>query len=250
MIGPTNRIELFGCPMDLLTLGETVQYIGEHIERLSFIQHGAINVGKLVNMQSDTDLHRAVSACDLFSIDGMGLVWGGHLLGHKIPERVTGIDLFWRLVELSEESGYPIYLLGATEEVVDQTARTLKQQFPELKVAGHHHGYFWDNEQAVVDEIRESGARLLFVAITSPRKEIFINQWKQQFGVNFAMGVGGTFDVVAGKVSRAPYWMQRAGLEWLFRVIQEPRRMFRRYLVSNVKFTWMMIRQLFQPGRR
>ena len=176
----------------------------------------------------------------------MGLVWGGYLLGFRIPARVTGIDLFWKLIERSAQFGYPIYLLGARTEIVEQSASVLTQRFPNLKIAGYHHGYFWDNEKAVVDMIRDSGAKLLFVAITSPRKEIFINQWKDQLGVNFAMGVGGTFDVVAGKVNRAPLWMQGAGLEWLYRVIQEPRRMFMRYLVTNVKFVWMMLRQLLK----
>ena len=109
-------------------------------------------------------------------------------------------------------------------------------------LVGYHNGYFWDDEQAMVDRIRESKAQLLFVGITSPRKENFINRWRDQLGVTFVMGVGGTFDVAAGKVQRAPLWMQRWGMEWFYRVLQEPRRMWKRYLVTNVMFAWMVLK--------
>ena len=102
--------------------------------------------------------------------------------------------------------------------------------------------FFWDDEEAVVAKIRESGAKLLFVAITSPKKENFINRRKEQLGVNFVMGVGGTFDVVAGKVRRAPVFIQKLGMEWLYRLCQEPRRLFKRYMITNVQFLWMVMR--------
>lgn len=241
-----ERVQMFDCQMDAATMEDTVTHICDAIDRGDFLQHGAINVGKLVNMQNNPDLHAAVNACDVISIDGMGLVWSGRLLGLPIPERVTGIDLFRQLIARSAQRGYPVYLLGAREEIVQETARVLQSEHPELILAGYHHGYFWDDETAVVEEIRASGAKLLFVAITSPRKEVFIETWKNDFGVNFAMGVGGTFDVVAGKVKRAPGWMQAAGLEWFYRVLQEPQRMFKRYLTTNAKFAWMLTRSLIQ----
>ena len=117
-----------------------------------------------------------------------------------------------------------------------------------LQLAGFHHGYFWEDENAVVTRIRESGARLLFVAITSPKKENFINRWRDRLGVDFVMGVGGTFDVVAGKVKRAPVWMQKSGLEWFYRVIQEPGRMWRRYLTTNLAFMLMVLKAKYRGG--
>jgi N-acetylglucosaminyldiphosphoundecaprenol N-acetyl-beta-D-mannosaminyltransferase len=107
---------------------------------------------------------------------------------------------------------------------------------PDLPIAGYHHGYFWDNEQRVVDEIASSGARLLFVAISSPRKEKFIHKWQRALGVQFVMGIGGALDVMAGRFSRAPVWMQDLGLEWFYRFAQEPRRLWRRYLIGNSAF--------------
>ncbi|NLP62044.1 WecB/TagA/CpsF family glycosyltransferase [Paraburkholderia sacchari] len=237
-----KRINIFSCPMDIASIDETVDWIADRASRRQFTQHVVVNVAKLVNMSSDSSLAASVRNCDLINIDGMGVVWAARLLGHAVPERVAGIDLFERLVKMSAVRGFPVFFLGGTEEVVEQTCAKLKAQFPTLKVAGFHHGYFWDDEQEVVEKIRSSGAMLLFVAITSPKKEIFIERWKERLGVDFVMGVGGTFDVIAGKVRRAPKWMQMAGMEWLFRVIQEPRRMWRRYLITNSKFALMLIK--------
>lgn len=235
-----KRIELFNCPMDIASMDETVDLIRSRVEQRLFTQHVVVNVAKLVHMQTDDQLAASVRACDLINIDGMGVVWGGRLLGHQVPERVAGVDLFDRLLKMAAGQDFPVFLLGATDTVVTSVAAKVSQRYPRLKVSGYHDGYFWEDEQSVVAEIRNSGARLLFVAITSPKKENFINRWKSELGVDFVMGVGGTFDVVAGKVKRAPVWMQRSGLEWLFRVIQEPRRMWKRYLVTNVKFALML----------
>lgn len=239
----SERIELFGVPMDALSMAETVSEIDRRIAGRLFTQHVVVNVAKLVQMQDDPELARAVKACDLINIDGAGVVFGGRMLGLKIPERVAGIDLFEELLGYAEGAGKSVYLLGATPEVIAKTVAKVRNDHPGLDIAGYHHGYFWDDEEAIVHKIQASGAALLFVGIGSPLKERFINRWRDDFGVLFAMGVGGTFDVVAGKVRRAPVWMQRAGLEWLFRVLQEPRRMWRRYLVTNTRFIFMLLRE-------
>lgn len=227
-------------------MSDTVKLIDEKVSSGSFVQHVVVNVAKLVNMRKDSALAESVRACDIINIDGMGVVWGARLCGHQVPERVAGVDLFHELLEMGERRGFPVYLLGAKEEVVSRVAEKVGEQYPGLEIAGYHHGYFWDDERAVVEKIRASGAKLLFVAITSPKKENFINKWRDQLGVNFVMGVGGTFDVVAGKVKRAPQWMQRAGLEWLYRVLQEPRRMWKRYLVTNSQFAWLLVKEKFR----
>ncbi|WP_436658164.1 WecB/TagA/CpsF family glycosyltransferase [Paraburkholderia xenovorans] len=232
--------------MDIATMQETVRVIGDRIEAQQFTQHVVVNVAKLVNMQTDSVLYSSVRACDIVNIDGMGVVWGARLLGHSVPERVAGVDLFERLLQLAAMRGLPVFLLGATEEVVGRTATVATMRHPGLLIAGYHHGYFWDDEETVVEKIRKSGARLLFVAITSPKKEGFINRWQDRLGVDFVMGVGGTFDVVAGKVRRAPQWMQRNGLEWAYRVAQEPRRMWKRYFVTNNRFALMLLRARFE----
>lgn len=225
------------------TMSETVSLIEEKVSSGRFVQHVVVNVAKLVNMRKDSALAESVKACDIINIDGMGVVWGARCCGHQVPERVAGVDLFHELLEMAECRGFPVYLLGAKEEVVSCVAKRVTEKHPKLEIAGYHHGYFWCDERAVVDKIRASGAKLLFVAITSPKKENFINKWRDELGVNFVMGVGGTFDVVAGKVKRAPQWMQKAGLEWLYRVFQEPRRMWKRYLVTNLQFAWLLLHE-------
>mgnify|MGYP001392480387 CR=1 FL=1 len=237
-----KRIEVMGCPMDVATISETVDKIDQAVAKNQFTQHVVVNVAKLINMQTDQALNSSVRNCDIINIDGMGVVLGARFLGYTIHERVAGIDLFYSLVSMSSKKDYPIYLLGSKDEVVKNTAAKLKILYPKLKIAGYHHGYFWENEKAIVEKIQASGAKLLFVAITSPKKENFINRWKEKLGVSFVMGVGGTFDIVGGKVKRAPKWMQNYGLEWLFRIIQEPKRMWKRYLVTNTKFLWLLLR--------
>ena len=238
-----RRIEMMGSPMDVASMGETVEAIRSVVLSGRFTQHVVVNVAKLVHMRDDAQLRESVESCDIINIDGMGVVLGARFLGHQVHERVAGVDLFHELLAMSAREGMSVYLLGAQDEVVSATAHKVQALYPGLKIAGHHHGYFWDDEAAMVDKIRASGAQLLFVAITSPKKENFINRWRDQLGVTFVMGVGGTFDVVAGKVKRAPLWMQKYGLEWLYRVIQEPGRMWKRYLITNSKFAWLLVKE-------
>lgn len=246
-----ERIEFLGSPMHSATMVETVDFIADRIEKKEFLQHVVVNVAKLVNMQKDAELAESVKACDLINIDGMGVVIGARFMGHDIPERVAGVDLFHNLLDMSAEKDFPVFLLGAEEEIVTKTAEKVKELHKGINIVGYHHGYFFsgkegDNEEAVVEQIKASGARLLFVAITSPKKENFINKWQDQLGVDFVMGVGGTFDVVAGKVKRAPVWMQNYGLEWFYRVMQEPGRMWKRYAETNSKFAWLLLKEKFK----
>ena len=245
-----NRISIMGCPMDVATVSETVDVIDHAISKNKFTQHVVVNVAKLVNMQNDLVLSNSIRECDIINIDGMGIVLGARFLGYNIPERVAGIDLFLKLISMSAKKNYPIYLLGSKDEVVRNTASKLRLLYPKINIAGYHHGYFWENEEEIVKKIKVSGAKLLFVAITSPKKENFINRWKEKLGVTFVMGVGGTFDVISGKVNRAPLWMQKYGLEWFFRIIQEPRRMWKRYLVTNTKFLIMLVRHKFSKNNK
>ncbi|WP_299982491.1 WecB/TagA/CpsF family glycosyltransferase [uncultured Pseudoteredinibacter sp.] len=241
-----ERIEFLGSPMDTGSMVETVDTISLRLRDSLFTQHVVVNVAKLVNMRKDSELASSVTECDIINIDGMGVVWGARFLGYKVEERVAGVDLFLELNAMAERDGYSVFFLGAQQEIVEKTASIMKAKHPNLRVAGFHHGYFWDDEESLVNKVKDSGAELLFVAITSPKKENFINKWREELGVNFVMGVGGTFDVVAGKVRRAPVWMQRSGLEWFYRVIQEPGRMWKRYLMTNTQYAWLLIKEKFK----
>jgi N-acetylglucosaminyldiphosphoundecaprenol N-acetyl-beta-D-mannosaminyltransferase len=229
--------------MDIASMSETVKLIESRLHAKQFTQHVVVNVAKIVNMQRDPKLAESVHACNIINIDGMGVVWGLRALGQDVPARVAGIDLFHELLAMSEKNALPVFLLGAKEAVLEKTVLKLQLDYESLNIAGNHHGYFWGDEADVVEKVRSSGAKLLFVAITSPQKENFIHKWQQQLGVDFVMGVGGTFDVVAGETQRAPSWMQRSGLEWLYRTLQEPRRLAWRYIVTNTIFLYMLLKE-------
>jgi N-acetylglucosaminyldiphosphoundecaprenol N-acetyl-beta-D-mannosaminyltransferase len=206
-------------------------------------QHVVVNVDKIVKANRDPRLLEIINRCDLINADGMPVVWASRLLGHPLKERVAGIDLFLALVERAAVNGWGVYFLGAREDVLAEAVGVLVAQCPKLKVVGRRSGYWAaDEEHTVVEMIRAARPDLLFVAISSPQKERFLGQYARELSIPFSMGVGGSFDVVAGRTRRAPLWMQRTGLEWFFRFLQEPRRMFRRYFIDDPYFLVLLWR--------
>jgi N-acetylglucosaminyldiphosphoundecaprenol N-acetyl-beta-D-mannosaminyltransferase len=240
-----DSITLMGCRIDNLSMEETLARIGEFIRSGQPHQHVVVNVDKLVKASRDAELRRIINGCALVNVDGMPVVWAARLLGKPLKERVAGVDLFEALMRRASEVGWRVFLLGAREEVVASVADTYRRRYPALAIAGWRHGY-WQGEleeAQVAEQVRASGADLLFVAISSPKKEQFLGRWQEAMRIPFAMGVGGTFDVAIGRVKRAPRWMQRAGLEWFYRFLQEPRRMFRRYFIEDMAFIWLFIKE-------
>jgi N-acetylglucosaminyldiphosphoundecaprenol N-acetyl-beta-D-mannosaminyltransferase len=239
------RAEFLGVPIDILSLTETVDLANESMSRRQRCQHVALNVAKFVKMRRQPELWRDVVDSDIVGIDGMGILWGCRLLGVKAQERVAGIDLFKEILGLCNRKQFRPFFLGATERVLQKMIFNLRSEFPDLQIAGWHNGYFGPEDDArVIESIRRSGADCLFLGLPTPRKERLLAQYKDEFGVPFVMGVGGSFDVLAGAVQRAPLWMQGAGLEWFYRTYQEPRRMLWRYLSTNVSFANLLAREL------
>lgn len=233
----TDRAHILGCPIDRLGMADTVAEIDRAIAAGRYTQHMAVNAAKLVAMRDDPKLVEIIGGCGLVSADGQSVVWASRLLGDPLPERVAGIDLMEALLELAERRSYGVYFLGARAEVLERAVERLRAKYPGLRVAGTRDGYFADDEASrVCQEIRATRADLLFVAMSSPRKEYFLGEYGPNLGARFVMGVGGSIDVIAGVTRRAPIVWQRLGLEWLFRLLQEPRRMFRRYASTNARF--------------
>ena len=240
----TQRISMMGCLIDNLSMEETLHRVDGFIRAGTPHQHVVVNVDKLVKASRAPELRRIINDCDLVSADGMPVVWAARLLGKPLKERVAGIDLFEALMERAAERGWRVFLLGAREEVVARVRALYEQKYRGLVIAGHRNGYWSAAEEInVVEQVAASRADLLFVAISSPKKEQFLGQYQARMQVPFAMGVGGSFDVAAGLVRRAPRWMQRAGLEWFYRFLQEPRRMFRRYFIDDVAFLWLFLKE-------
>lgn len=226
---------------------ETLCEIEKYIINKSCVQHVVINAGKVNLMQEDDRLTEVINNCPLINADGQSIVWGAKILGNELPERVAGIDIFAELVRISSEKGYKPYFFGATEEVVSTVVNKFKNIYPSLEIAGYRNGYFTEDEsKKIAEDIRNSNADILFVAFSSPKKEYWINENMSIMQVPFAMGVGGSFDVIAGKTSRAPKWMQKYGLEWFYRFIQEPRRMFKRYIIGNIKYCLLILKEKYK----
>jgi len=252
------RTELFGIPVNILSSEETLAHIDSAISSRGRLQHVALNVAKLVSCQSNAELREDVITSDIVGIDGMGIVLALRLMGHARVERVSGVDLMMSTLELSAQKGYRPYFLGATPAVVGAAVEAARGRWPHLQFAGFQHGYFQPNDEAVIMErIRDSGADCLFIGMPTPRKERLLKAWRDQLDVPFIMGVGGGLDVLAGHVERAPTWMQANGLEWLYRIYQEPGRMWWRYLRTNTLFAVMLSQLMLQklaggalPARR
>ena len=240
---PEKRRRFFGSNIDLLTMDETAMAVERILQERVPTQHVVVNVAKLMMMRKDEELSEIVNSCSLVNVDGQGVVWGARWLGILVPERVTGIDLFFRLVELSARKGYRLYFLGAQQEVVQEVVRLFTERYPSLQVVGWRNGYFKPVDEAgIVEDIRDSRADILFVAMNSPQKELFLKKYTQTMNVPFTMGVGGSFDVAAGRTQRAPVWMQKAGLERFYRLLSEPARMTSRYVVSNSIFFMLLLK--------
>lgn len=235
------RASFLGCPIDILTMNETVELARAAMRSRRRLQHVALNVAKFVNMRMDPVLAADVANSDVVGIDGMGIVWGARALGLPVATRVTGVDLLTELLAICAQQNFKPYFLGATPAVLQRAAQQVRERYPSLVFAGLRDGYFCrEQEQDIVADIRSSGADCLFIGMPTPRKERFLAVHRDQLGVPFIMGVGGSLDILAGATRRAPQRMQQLGLEWLYRIYQEPGRMWWRYARTNTLFAGIL----------
>ena len=246
LVSAGNRYPILNTYVNAISLDETVDEVEKIIKRGVPTQHVVINASKVNLMEADPELASIVNECPLINADGASIVWAAKKMGVPLGARVTGIDLFQRLVELASEKGYRIYLFGAKEEVVTKVKAIFEERYPSIRIAGYRNGYFTDaDEPQIVSDMAASGTDMMFVAFSSPKKEHWVHKYIDQIGIPFVMGVGGSFDVVAGVTGRAPTWMQEHGLEWFYRFIQEPGRLWKRYIIGNLKFVALTYRYKF-----
>lgn len=244
-----RRVTFLGSPLDLLDMRETVAAIADRVDAGSPGVHLGVNAANLVMAHDDPAYRADLAEGDIVSADGQSVVWGSRFLGLRTPERVTGIDLMGALLETARERGWGVYLLGARREVVERLAERLEAEG--TTISGFRDGYFGPDDSAeVAAAVAASGATLCFVGTPSPGKERFLVHHARLAGIPFSVGVGGSFDVLAGELRRAPRWMQRAGLEWTYRLIQEPTRLFRRYAVTNTRFAGLLARDILRRRPR
>ena len=242
-----SKIKAFNLNINTCTTAEFVTVIEKNIiNRTITLQQTGINAHAVVSVQHDKLMRKAINNSDLVNVDGLPVVWALNLLGYKGVIKATCADIFENLLKLANDKGYKPFFLGSKPEIIKLTIKNLKEKYPKLQIAGYHHGYFnTDTTQDIANTIKDSKADMLFLGISSPKKELFSTQYKEYMQVPYTLGVGGMFDIIAGKTKRAPLWMQNLGLEWFYRFIQEPRRMWKRYLVGNSKFIWLVAKEKF-----
>lgn len=246
-LGDNSRITILNTSIDVLNVQETITLVEQYIKQKEPLHLIGVNADKINEINKNERLKQIVNSCGIINADGASVVLASRFLKKPLPERVAGIDLMQNLIELSEKKGYSVYLLGAKQEVVEKTAEVLKKQYPRLHIVGIHDGYFSEDEWPLIsDELKQANPDFVFVGITSPMKEYLVEYLQDQGNNAIFMGVGGSFDVISGKIPRAPVWMQNANLEWLFRVIQEPKRLFKRYFVGNFVFVRDVIIEKYQ----
>ena len=239
---------MFGLHLDALTTAEVVALADEAVRTRRPLQLGMVNAAKVVKLTADPVLRASLLSCDLLLADGQSVVWASRLLRSPLPERVTGIDLFEELLDLADARHLRVYLLGARPEVLARLEEVVADRWPGLTIAGSHDGYFTEQEAGwIARQIAGTHPDLLFLGMTTPHKEIFLDTYGAELDVPVLHGVGGSFDVLAGVTRRAPERWQRWGLEWAYRVLQEPRRLWRRYLVTNTAFVGLLARELVRP---
>ena len=239
MSGSTSHhtVDLLGIRIAALTMNDVLRICEEHIAEKNPLLLSVVNVAKLVNSRKDAELRKSIMEADIILADGLPIVWLSKLIGDPLPERLAGIDIMYRLLERASQNNYGVYFLGAERSIIQSVVQTVKQRYSGVRIAGYRDGYFGESEsKEIAEEIRNSSADILLVAMSSPKKENFLRNWRKFMNVPVCHGVGGSFDILGGAIKRAPFWVQRYGLEWLYRLIQEPRRMWKRYLVTNIIF--------------
>lgn len=247
ILGTNARIEMLNTVIDVLDVPQTIRLVEKYVKTKTPLHLMGVNADKINEVNQNERMRQIVNSCGIINADGASVVMASRFLKKPLPERVAGIDLMQSLVALSAKCGYSVYLLGAKQEVVEKAAGVLQRQYPGLDLAGVHNGYFKEPDwPSISNELKEKKPDFVFVGITSPLKEYLI-EYLQEEGSNCVfMGVGGSFDVISGNIPRAPKWMQKANLEWLFRMLQEPKRLFKRYFIGNIVFVRAVWKERFR----
>lgn len=237
-IQPHRRIRILGVAVDQVDMAEAVECMAGYIRHqhentgtdvAKGLRHVVTANSEIVMMtRDDPDMARILSEASLVVADGIGLVWASRIIRQPFRERVAGIDLMDRMLALCAQEGWRPFLLGAAPGVAEEALETLQQRYPSLQVAGVHHGFFTPEEApSVVARVNEAAPDLLLVAMGAPRQEKWIDAHRTELQVPMAVGVGGSFDIWAGRAERAPRWMCNAGLEWAYRLLRQPSRALR-----------------------
>ncbi|MFT7224233.1 MAG: N-acetylglucosaminyldiphosphoundecaprenol N-acetyl-beta-D-mannosaminyltransferase [Cellvibrionaceae bacterium] len=239
-----NRIfRILGCDMQSLTMTEAINDLNNVVQNKQKCQVTYLNADCLNKALSDIDYRNVIAQSERVFPDGIGVKIACKITGQKMRENINGTDMFPELCELSVKQGYRLFFLGAKPGVVDAMKENVEKRFPGIQVVGIQHGFFSEDKiDLIIDHINISNADLLFIAMGAPTQEKWIRQHIEKIDCSIILGVGGLFDFNAGRISRAPLWVRRFGFEWIWRLLQEPKRMWKRYLLGNGLFVYRVLR--------
>lgn len=229
-------VNILNVPVSYLSMQETVNFIQERLQKQEQTFAVTANAEIIMMAQNDSAYLELLKRTDIITPDGAGVVWAAKHLGSPVPERVAGYDLFHQLLQLAAKTQKKVYFFGGKPGIAEQAKAKALELYPGLKIAGCRNGYFQTEEnETIINDINNSGAEMLFAALGAPKQEFWLDENKAKLHTNLLMGIGGSFDVLSGKTTRAPLWMQKAGLEWLYRLMKEPYR-FRRMASTLPQF--------------
>ncbi|MFA5858991.1 MAG: WecB/TagA/CpsF family glycosyltransferase [Elusimicrobiota bacterium] len=234
------RVSILNTPVDIAGVNDILGYFRKVIEVKEKVFVVTANALMINSALKDKQLAQAIHGANLSVPDSVGIMIAGKLYGYPIKQRITGIDLLDKIFDISEKMGYSVYLIGATAEVITAAAGNIKAKYPALKIAGFRDGYFKpEDENKVVEEINSCAPQFLLAGFGVPKQELWLYRLREILNVNIMIGIGGSFDVFSGKIPRAPIWMQRCGLEWLYRLYREPWRISR--MKDLPVFIWKVV---------
>lgn len=243
-----SRANILGCQVDMITMQEAIKQIELFIRQEQPAHIITLNAEIAYQARNNQPLRDIINSAAMVTADGIGTVWGARQLGWPAPERVTGIDLLYVLCQRAAQCGWPVYLLGAAPGVADAAAGNLVKTYPGLPIAGTHHGYFKEEEiPGLIGQIRSCKPAILLAALGAPKQEYFIHRYQKEMEIPVCIGVGGSFDVVAGLKKRAPGLIIKLNLEWLYRLLAEPSRIRRQMVLP--KFALAVLGQRFSKTK-
>lgn len=246
-----KEIKAFNINIHPLPRSEFLSIIENNLRKeIKTIQNG-VNAASIISFYKNEKLRNAIVKSDLVNIDGISVVWALRFLGYDIPERVACPDLATEILALAEKENYRVFLFGAQETSLLLCMKNLQTSFPKLILAGFRNGYYQEEEElSIKNIINDSKPDILFLGMPSPQKELFVDKYKSVLTAKYIFGIGGFFDILSGYKKRAPRWIQKIGMEWFYRFIQEPKRMWRRYLIGNTEFIWLVIKEKLNQSKR
>lgn len=245
----SSTCNIFGIKINNLTWDELISLVEEAVEDRTKNKYMlTVNVDHIVKMQNDEEFNYVYKNADYITADGVPIIWASKLLKKPIKEKLSGSDILPTILPLAEKKQYKLFFLGAAEGVAERAANNIRKKYKNIKIVGTYspsYGFEKNEEEnkKIIEMIRNANVDILFVGVGAPKQEKWIAKYKDQYNVPLSIGVGATFDFIAGNAKRAPKWMQNAGLEWFWRFIQEPKRLFKRYFIDDMKFISIFIKE-------